>query len=316
MQPLISIIIPTFNRSHLLGETLESIIAQTFQNWECLVIDDGSTDRTKEILEFYQQKDHRVTYHLRPKNKPKGANACRNYGFEISKGNFINWFDDDDLMHPKKLELQVKKISIEPVSFCVCKTQTFEGSIRNSLGLRFKAQQSSNPLEDYLKMKIGWMTPSSLWKREALENFTYLFDEKLMAAQEWEFHSRALALGHKYFALNEVLDFIRKHEDSITYQCNEEEREWYYFIARLKIYRNKELHLGKNSKIFLRKYLLDVFKQMIRSRNPYALNAFSQFIIPERNMTFQTKCFALVSLLSYRLWNKGNTIHQKIKYAG
>ena len=79
MKPLVSIIIPTYNRAHLIAETLDSIIAQTYTNWECIVVDDGSTDPTDELMETYCKKDSRFQYYHRPKNRPKGANACRNY---------------------------------------------------------------------------------------------------------------------------------------------------------------------------------------------------------------------------------------------
>ena len=82
---LISIIIPTYNRAHLINDTLNSIIAQTYTNWECIVVDDASTDNTASILEGYINKDSLFQYNIRPNIKPKGANACRNFGFEISK---------------------------------------------------------------------------------------------------------------------------------------------------------------------------------------------------------------------------------------
>ena len=85
MQPLISIIIPTYNRAQIIGETLDSLIAQTYANWECIAVDDGSTDNTDEVLVAYCNKDTRFQYHHRPKDKLKGPNSCRNYGFTRSK---------------------------------------------------------------------------------------------------------------------------------------------------------------------------------------------------------------------------------------
>lgn len=82
-QPLVSIIIPTYNRAHLIGETLDSVMAQTYTNWECIVVDDGSTDNTAELLVVYCNKDNRFQYHHRPKDRPKGANAYRNYGIDV-----------------------------------------------------------------------------------------------------------------------------------------------------------------------------------------------------------------------------------------
>ena len=107
MFPMVSIILPAYNRENLILETLNSVTAQTYQTWECLVIDDGSTDRTAEIVKDFARKDPRILYHLRPDLYPKGACGARNYGLSLSKGEYIQWLDDDDLLGPNKLELQV-----------------------------------------------------------------------------------------------------------------------------------------------------------------------------------------------------------------
>lgn len=311
---MISIIIPSYNRAHLLGETLDSIILQTYKNWECLVVDDGSSDYTKELMEFYKEKDLRISYYNRPKYKRKGANACRNYGFKLSKGEYVNWFDDDDIMHIEKLEVQVRALQDSDYNFSVCQSKVFEDETENILGLRHNQIWSPFPFEDYLKMKIIWLTQPPLWKRSFLIRLNYLFDEYLTAAQEWEFHCRAIKTSPKYHYTNTPLVFLRKHSQSITYRSCRTARTWNYFLARLKIYRNKELELERSSMIFLRKYLLDSFKKMIRTQNPYAIKAYTQFIIPESNMNLKSKFYALLAILSYNLVGKGNNIHQKIKY--
>jgi glycosyltransferase involved in cell wall biosynthesis len=91
---MVSVIIPVFNRAELISETLNSIIEQTYKNWEFIVIDDGSTDYTDELLKFYCEKDSRISFYHLPKDQPKGANACRNYGFEMSSGEYVKWFDE------------------------------------------------------------------------------------------------------------------------------------------------------------------------------------------------------------------------------
>ena len=107
---MVSIIIPTYNRAHLIADTLESILEQSYPNWECLIIDDGSTDATKILIQRYCDSDKRIQYHQRPSNKPKGANACRNYGLQKAKGAYIVFFDSDDLMTNNHLELKLKTI--------------------------------------------------------------------------------------------------------------------------------------------------------------------------------------------------------------
>ncbi|TXE17118.1 glycosyltransferase family 2 protein [Psychroserpens burtonensis] len=82
--PLVSIIIPTFNRADLIGETLDSVLTQTYANWECLVGDDGSTDGTEEVLQNYVLKDIGFQYFKRPDTHLAGGNGARNYGFQFS----------------------------------------------------------------------------------------------------------------------------------------------------------------------------------------------------------------------------------------
>ena len=107
---IVSVIIPTFNRSKLLAETLLSVKNQSFKNWECLIVDDGSEDNTSQIINSFLKKDSRYKYYQRPSGYPKGASGCRNYGFEKSIGKYIQWLDDDDLLSKNKLLLQVKRL--------------------------------------------------------------------------------------------------------------------------------------------------------------------------------------------------------------
>jgi len=103
MNPLVSIVITSFNRAKYIGEAIESVLSQTYSNLECIIVDDGSTDNTEGIVFEYIKRDRRVSFYPRPQDSPKGANACRNYGFSVSKGEYINWLDDDDLLHPQKI---------------------------------------------------------------------------------------------------------------------------------------------------------------------------------------------------------------------
>ena len=107
-EPLVSVIIPTYNRAHLIGETLDSVLAQTYQNWECIIVDDGSTDNSDEVIGEYVNKDSRFKYYHRPEEHLPGGNGARNYGFKMSQGKYIQWFDSDDLMVAEKLELKVR----------------------------------------------------------------------------------------------------------------------------------------------------------------------------------------------------------------
>jgi glycosyltransferase involved in cell wall biosynthesis len=107
-QPLVSIIIPTYNRAHLIGVTLHSVVSQTYLNWECIIVDDGSSDNTDEVVGEYVKKDSRFKYYHRPEEHLLGGNGARNYGFKMSKGEYVNWLDSDDLFSENKIDDQVK----------------------------------------------------------------------------------------------------------------------------------------------------------------------------------------------------------------
>ncbi|SHM18413.1 glycosyltransferase family 2 protein [Flavobacterium chilense] len=112
-KPLVSIIIPTYNRANLIGETLDCLIRQTYSNWECIIIDDNSSDKTEEIIKFYQENDNRFKLILKSKDDKKGASVSRNIGLKIAKGDYIQFLDSDDILAVNKLEVQIQLLSNE-----------------------------------------------------------------------------------------------------------------------------------------------------------------------------------------------------------
>lgn len=102
---LVSIITPTYNCGRFIGETIESVQAQTYPNWEMLIIDDCSTDDTAATVKRYSEKDHRIKYHCLDKNS--GAAVSRNTALQMAKGRWIAFLDSDDLWAPEKLEHQI-----------------------------------------------------------------------------------------------------------------------------------------------------------------------------------------------------------------
>ncbi len=141
MDPLVSIIIPSYNREHLIGETLDSVLGQTYTNWECIVVDDGSSDNTEEIINSYCNKDGRIKFYHRPKSRKNGASSCRNYGLKKSRGELIQFLDSDDLLSKNKLGEQLKLFKPGDLSLITCKWGGFEQS--SNLIKRFKYKYHS-----------------------------------------------------------------------------------------------------------------------------------------------------------------------------
>lgn len=214
MVDFISVIIPTYNRATLISTTIESVRLQTHKNWECIVVDDGSTDNTFEVVTALGNIDSRIKIYKRPANRPKGANACRNYGFEKSSGNYINWLDSDDLLHPRKFETQLRALERSKMPFSISQTNVWDQINQVDLGLRNEHLVSESPLDDYIQFKIFWLIQSALWKRKTINEFK--FNESLQQSQEYEYHIRILRTYPLYHTTDEVLSTIIVHNANIS----------------------------------------------------------------------------------------------------
>ena len=108
MQPLVSVIIPCFNCAKYLQEAVESVLSQTFADLECLIVDDGSTDNSRQISEEFMKRDPRVKYYLK---EHAGVDAARNFGIKHARGEWIQHLDADDYLHRNKIKFQLERFS-------------------------------------------------------------------------------------------------------------------------------------------------------------------------------------------------------------
>lgn len=111
MTPFFSIIIPTFNRARIISRAIESVLAQDFDDWEMIVIDDGSTDNTGDVVRVFSDIDLRINYHY---SENQGAAAARNLGCTFASGKYFTFLDSDDEYLPRHLSLRAEMISAEP----------------------------------------------------------------------------------------------------------------------------------------------------------------------------------------------------------
>jgi glycosyltransferase involved in cell wall biosynthesis len=286
---LISIIIPVYNRALLIGETLDTVFNQSYSNWECLVIDDGSTDQTAQVVNDYVLKDSRFQYHIRPLNRKKGANACRNLGFEFSKGDYIQWFDSDDLMNKDKLKLKVDFLEKHKVDFVVCEGIEYRDTIENVVHY-WNEIQSDSILLDHILGKVNFHTNGPLFKKAFLKNIP-LFNEGLQRKQEWEFYSRLLTFSTNYQPLNVPLYYFRLHNDSIN-GLNAISTLKSRIISNKLVFKLAKNNLNYNDleivrKQFFNKYLM--FFKIAKSQNKGCfmfLSGFNAFLIMTPRMAF------------------------------
>lgn len=215
---MISIIIPSYNRESLIKETLDSILAQTYKDWECLVVDDGSTDNSAEVVRRYVNTDHRIKLLVRPEERTKGAPTCRNIGFENSKGEYIYFFDSDDLLSPEFFETVLNEMQKYPdAEYVTYQFDYFTDSVDGGR-LPSKPFHSSNgPLfEQIITNRIPANTPNFFWKRTLLEKCDMLWREGLPCSQDPDFVWRTICYA-KYGQWLQIpaLVHVRKHTASI-----------------------------------------------------------------------------------------------------
>lgn len=187
--PKVSVIIPLYNRADLVGETIDSVVGQTYENWELLIVDDGSNDGSYEYVKSRSDNEKRIKPYQRYR-MPKGAPTCRNIGLERATGDYIIYLDSDDLLAPHCLQQRISTFrQYSQCDFLVFPVQHFEKKAGDSTEIFFRSFH-----EDYLTsflLKSYWITISPIWKREALNSLGG-FDESLTCMQDGDLHTRAL----------------------------------------------------------------------------------------------------------------------------
>ena len=221
MSPLVSIIMATYNRGHLIEETIGSILSQIYTQWECIIIDDGSSDGTKEIVSGFSEKDNRIKYFQREKKYKKGLPGCRNMGLDLAVGDYIVFFDDDDIAHPDNLQICTEILISQQVDYCRYERKVFWGEFSVNFDRTRSFQTSplySNVINDMLTQKIPYNSCQVMWKNHCFSEER--FCEDLMYAEEWECYSRILMGGAIGINVHKVLFYGRKHAESNTGQFN------------------------------------------------------------------------------------------------
>lgn len=217
MKPKVTIIMATYNRERFILETLKSIQDQIFVNWECIIVDDGGTDNTRGIIDYILEEDNRFNYVKRPDRYLKGLSGARNYGLDIAQGEYVIFFDDDDIVHPQNLELCVAELSNKDISFCRYIREVFTGDFDYTFDYS-KTYHSfcidKKDIEKMLKNELQFNSCAIMWKAACFEKNRFV--ENLMYAEDWELYSRIVSAGFFGISIEKSLFYGRKHPHSNT----------------------------------------------------------------------------------------------------
>jgi len=259
----VSIVIPVFNSQDYLNETLQSVYDQSYTNWECFIIDDGSTDNSSKIVHAWLDKSNQFSYHQRPENVPKGANACRNYGATLSTAEYLIFLDADDLLEKHCLASRVKWVEEKSFDLLIFRTLSFDGTPDEQAVPTTQpdlAEDLSYVKDQFANYNILWSTIACMWSKAYFFKIGG-FDENLQRLQDYELHLRALFLIKE----SRVLIFPDQFYDTYYRKSN-----YHKTINKAKkkvIFANAKYIIDKNNRQHL--FTLDTgfFKYLIKGYN-------------------------------------------------
>lgn len=195
---IVTVIVPAYNYANFIGECLDSVLSQTFKSWECIVIDNGSTDNTQEIVKSYSNKDGRIKYHY---TNQKGVSLARNLAVSLSHGTYLLPLDADDKIDPTYLEKAVNIMNQNPeLSLVYCNAILF-GSVNKKWILpdfNYKAMLIENSIFCSALIKKNEFLAVNGYNVNMVEGF-----------EDWDFWIKYLANNKKVYKLNDILFYYR-----------------------------------------------------------------------------------------------------------
>lgn len=233
INPVVSIIIPTHNRSHLLVRALKSVFKQSYVNYEVIVVDDNSTDDTVKTIR--KISDPRLQILLL--EKPGGGSVARNSGIAVAKGKYIAFLDDDDEWFPDKIMRQLEVFQREKDIALVYTGAIHTLQKNNKIAKVVTPEKRGNVYFDLLKENFIGTTSSIMVRRKALEQVGF-FDPDLPACQDWDLCLRIA----KYFPVDVVSDPLLR-----------------FYIHKVRITHNLEART-RGKEIIFRKYSKDILR--------------------------------------------------------
>ncbi len=216
--PLVSIVIPAYNAAAYVREAVDSALAQTYAEKEVIVVDDGSTDGTAEVLASY--RDAGAIVYVRQENK--GLSAARNTGIRAAKGEFIALLDADDIFLPDKIGRQVAYLLAHPeCGVCYCDIYHFyEEEPEKMRKLDYRYYSGDEVFPNLLRM--NFINPLSVVLRKSEIDRVGVFNESYRRSEDWEYWMRLVRHGVRFEHLPEILAKYRMRKASMSYDWRSE----------------------------------------------------------------------------------------------
>lgn len=200
MDITLSIVMPVFNHPNELKQMIDSILANSYPDWELIAVDDGSEQDTLNLLEEYAAQDKRICI-IRRKRMPKGAQTCRNMGFERAQGEFVVFFDSDDFIAPYCLKQRVEEMQSHPdMDFMVFRNGTYyDGQFHTEEHkMNFGYPIYKDDIAAFCSRTLPFIVWNNIYRRSSLLKINATWDENLLSLQDSDFNIQTLANGLSY----------------------------------------------------------------------------------------------------------------------
>ena len=249
----VSIITPTYNSERFIAETIVSVQAQTYQDWEMIIVDDCSTDKTAEIVASFQEKDSRIKYFYNSTNK--GSALSRNLALQKAKGKWIAFLDSDDIWHPEKLEKQIEFMTKNNYHFSYTNYCEIDENSKET-GILI-----TGPKVITDKLMIAYCWPGCLTVMYDAEKVGIIQTVDIKINEEYALWIK-IAKNLNCYLLDENLAKYRRHNKSLTSQSYFKLIKWHYLMFRKSENRNAvssfiltlvNLIFGTYKKVFYRR---------------------------------------------------------------
>lgn len=210
MNPLVSVIIPTYNRGYCIKRSIFSVLNQTYKNIELIIVDDGSTDNTENVIQDIIATDSRVIY---KKKKNGGACSARNMGINMARGKYIAFQDSDDYWYKDKLSTQIAILEKEKSDAVYCRMKSYGvGDINNTIVPNINLNSTQLNLD--LLLQQNYISTQMLVVKSSIAK-TIMFDNNLPRFQDWDFAIQLLSQYNTSFC-DQILVNQYVQKDSIS----------------------------------------------------------------------------------------------------
>lgn len=211
----ISVIVPCYNQGKFINETLRSVFMQTYTNWECIIVNDGSTDDTEKIARTWVEKDNRYIYFSK---ENQGLSSARNAGLNIAKGDYIQFLDADDCLNPEKFSKSLSQIKNHELNnIVISHFKMFKEDPNDELvGYCLLSQENLK----YEEILYGWdfkfNIPIHCGLFSSILFLDFRFPKKLEAKEDWFMWLVFFQRDIQAVFIDEVLAYYRSHSESMT----------------------------------------------------------------------------------------------------